>query len=166
MPPLTSGRSRSEPNYFDALVKLAGAYAEHGKTAQAIDLYRKLVTLAPTYAVSYNNLAYLRASQGTADAETLKLAQRALALAPDYAEAMHTLGKIRLQRNEYSLAEKPLSDARARLGDRYDVLLDLGTCYEKLGRKSEATSVYAKALPLAPASEKARVEDALKRVRP
>ena len=133
-----------EPNYLDALVKLAGSYAQHGKPAQAIDIYTKLVALAPGYAVPYNNLAYLRASQGTADAETLALAERALALAPEYAEAMHTLGRVRLQRNECGLALKPLTDARARLGDRFDVLLDLGTCYEKLGRKSEATNVYAR----------------------
>ena len=152
------------PEYFDALVRLGSIYAEQGLASRAIETFKKVTVLMPGYAPAFNNLAYLRAGAGDTSAETVALVERALALAPAYGEAMHTLGHVRLLRGEYALAVKALTDARARIGDRYDVLMDLGASYEKLGRKTEASAAYTKALPLAPPGEKAKVEQALKRV--
>ena len=59
---------------------------DQGKLDEAIEAYKKSISLKPNYAEVYNNLGVVFQSQGKCD-EAIKVYDKAILLQNDYAEA-------------------------------------------------------------------------------
>ncbi len=62
------------------------------KIEEATQAYQEAISLNPQYALAYNGLGFLHASQGQWD-EAISQYQKALEINPDYAEALKNLGE-------------------------------------------------------------------------
>jgi putative PEP-CTERM system TPR-repeat lipoprotein len=88
---------------------LAQAALVAGDQARAEQLFSQVVGLAPNDALAVNNLAWLRASQGKADA--VDLARRAVKLAPGSGKFLDTLAFALAQQNQLDEAVKAQKQA-------------------------------------------------------
>jgi tetratricopeptide (TPR) repeat protein len=88
---------------------------EDGKSAAAIDHFRKALTMNDSNMEALNGLAYLLAEAGQPD-EALKYAQKAKELAPDSPAVADTLGWTYFKKGLYPLAVTNLESAIAKEG--------------------------------------------------
>ena len=128
-----------------------------GKSAAALDHYRKVVALDENNAFALNGVAYLLAESKQPD-EAMKFAQKAKELAPDDASVADTLGWTYFQKGLYSLAVTNLEGAIAKEGTvvrRYH----LAMAYLKAGdpkRGRQTLDVALKMNPNLPEAKAAR----------
>ena len=73
------------------------------REAEAIDQYRKALTLKPDYAECLNNLGIALAALSR-DAEAREAYDRAIALRPEYPEAINNLANLRTSLGEFEVA--------------------------------------------------------------
>jgi putative PEP-CTERM system TPR-repeat lipoprotein len=88
---------------------LAQAALNAGDNARAEQLFAQVVGTAPNDALALNNLSWLRATQGKADA--IDLAKRAVSLAPRSGKFLDTLAFALAQQNQLDAALKAQKDA-------------------------------------------------------
>jgi Tfp pilus assembly protein PilF len=103
----------SDPNSIPGHLFFAQLEIADGKTAAAIEQYRKTLALDENNIYALNTLAYLLAESKQPD-EALKYAQKAKELAPDNAAVDDTLGWAYFQKGLYSLAVTHLESATAK----------------------------------------------------
>lgn len=95
------------------LVYLADLRDLQGRYAEAIKLYREVLTAEPQNVVALNNLGYLLALHGNAPAEALELLNRAIAQAGPTPELLDTRAVIQLKLGQPDRAIKDLEAALA-----------------------------------------------------
>lgn len=87
------------PNDSVPLVRLAMLLDGIGRRAEAKPLYENILRLSPDEPVALNNLAYLKAEEGTDLDQALTLAQRAKQKLPSDPNISDTLGWIYIKKN-------------------------------------------------------------------
>ena len=105
----------SHPANIPGRILLAQLEKTEGKTAAAIEQYRKAVALDERNVLALNSLAYLLAESKQPD-EALKYAQQAKEIAPDSPAVDDTLGWTYFQKGMYALAVTHLESATAKEG--------------------------------------------------
>jgi Flp pilus assembly protein TadD len=137
------------PDDSEALLNLAAAYAETGRTDEAAQYYIRSVQLDPGNSVAMVNLGLLLETSGQeAEAESLYL--QALDVRPGESLAHMNLGNILLRRSDYTSAI-----ARYDLAVRHTPSMPLAHLYKgvallQLGRIDEAQASLLAALEFAP----------------
>ena len=94
----------SVPESADLQNRLAIAYEQNDRRADAITAYEKAISLNNDLAMAKNNLAYLIAESGGDLDRALELAQQAKEQLPDDGNASDTLGWVMLKRGVPSAA--------------------------------------------------------------
>jgi Flp pilus assembly protein TadD len=123
---------------------LADHYARLGETAQAVDLYRRLIELEPNNAVIHNNLAV---ALTPVDAEqALKSALRAYELLPTSAAVLDTVGWLMVQLGDLETGLARLREAVARNGRVPEIRYHLGVALEEYGNLRAARTELRRAL--------------------
>jgi tetratricopeptide (TPR) repeat protein len=126
------------------------------KAAEAVGNYRRFLTLQPTNATAYNNLAALYESTGeTALAEASLLHQ--LRLAPWKRSALLALAGFYRRQEEYSKVVQFYQVLTARFAGYAEDHLHLGLTHEQLGNHAAAESAYRRALEIDAASARAHL---------
>jgi tetratricopeptide (TPR) repeat protein/uncharacterized membrane protein len=132
---------------------LGAALQSDGRFDEAIEHYRRAVTLRPDYAPAYSNMgAALRAKGKVPEAVTTY--QRALALRSDYPEAHYNLANALLDQGRLDDAIDQFQQAIQSMPGSADVHNNLGIALAAKGRSDEAVAEFRAALRLEPDSSK------------
>ena len=107
------GLLSSDPKNVGGRLRLGDVEIRDGKSALAIEQYRKVLELDDKNALALNQLAYLLADGKHPD-EALKYAQMAKQLVPEDAAVDDTLGWTYFQKGMYTMAVNYLESAVAR----------------------------------------------------
>ena len=67
------------------------ALKDQGKLDEAIEAYKKAISIKPDYAEAYNNMGNALQDKGTRD-EAIEAYKKAISITPDYAEAYYNMG--------------------------------------------------------------------------
>lgn len=136
---------------FAGRMLLARVETKAGRYPEAVDQYRKALTLQPHSFLALNNLAYLLADKADQTDEALAYAQQAVEALPGSADAAGTLGWIFYRKGLYQEAERQLQ--RASTEDRQSTepnavirKYHLAMIYFKLGNKQKGYEVLSQAL--------------------
>jgi tetratricopeptide (TPR) repeat protein len=131
---------------------LGAALQTEGRLDEAIEHYRRAITIRSDYAPAYNNMgAALRAKGQVADA--IASYERALAQRPAYPEAHYNLANLLLDQGKLDDAIDHFRRALPSLA-RPDVHNNLGIALAAKGQSDEAITEFRNALRLDPDSSK------------
>ena len=141
-----------KPNWASELHCTIGSAYEHvGDTQQAIDHFQKAIDAKPSFAVPYNNLAWLLATSPDESfrdpARAVELAKKAVELNPNLPGIFNTLGVAEYRAGDWEGAIKSLEKATksADGGNAFDWFF-LAMTNQRLGRNAEARDDYEKAV--------------------
>jgi tetratricopeptide (TPR) repeat protein len=127
----------------------ARALKDTGRAAEAVDLYRRLVSRWPTDAALYHDLAVAAGAAGlTAEAERAERAS--LALQPSNAAASNALGLLFVARGATTDAVRAFERATADDPSNAVFWTNLGNARRAAGETPRAEQAYSRALELDP----------------
>jgi tetratricopeptide (TPR) repeat protein len=131
---------------------LGAALQSEGRLDEAIEHYRRAITIRSDYVPAHNNMgAALRAKGQVADA--VASYERALARRPDYSEAHYNLANLLLDQGKLDDAIDHFRRALQSL-PRPDVHNNLGIALAAKGQSNEAITEFRNALRLDPDSSR------------
>ena len=87
------------PNNAESLLQLGLLMEGTGKRDQAKPIYEQLLKIAPDNPIALNNLAYIKAEEGSDLDQALTMVQKALQKAPTAPDIADTLGWIYIKKN-------------------------------------------------------------------
>ena len=122
-----------------------------GKLDEAIEAYKKSISLKPDFALAHYNLAStLQELVRLEEAEASYT--KAIALKPNHAEAHYNLGNMLKELGRLDEAEASYKQAIVFKPDYAEAHSNLGNMLQELGRLDEAIQVYNKAISILPDS--------------
>jgi arylsulfatase A-like enzyme/cytochrome c-type biogenesis protein CcmH/NrfG len=135
----------------DVLNAYGIALSEAGRIREAIEQFRRAVSLDPNNAPAYQNMGItaLRANQMQPAEENLN---RALQLNPRLPLAWNTLGVVYVRKGDAARAADAWKRAFALDRRQYDALYNLGILHAQRGERNEARQALAEFVRVAPAS--------------
>ena len=107
---------------------------------------RELLARDPKDATALNHLGYMFAERGARLDEAVDLVQRALQIEPDNPSFLDSLGWAYYRQGRLELADRPLTDAAAKLPNSSVVQDHLGDLRYKQGRYTEAAEAWERSL--------------------
>lgn len=107
---------------------------------------RELLARDPQDATALNYLGYMFAERGARLDEAVDLVQRALKIEPDNPSFLDSLGWAYFQQGRLDLADRPLTDAAAKLQSSSVVQDHLGDLRFKQGRYADAIAAWERSL--------------------
>ena len=128
------------------LYVLAQVQEAKGDAQGAERSLRELLERDPQDATALNFLGYILADRGDRVDEALSLVQRALKIEPDNPSFLDSLGWAYFRQGRLDLADRPLTDAAAKLPTSSVVQDHLGDLRFKQGRYAEATAAWEQSL--------------------
>jgi tetratricopeptide (TPR) repeat protein len=143
------------------LLFLRGELAERQKHYEpAEQLFRQVIDLDPSNAMTLNYWGYMLADRGLRLPEALKMIRKAVELEPLSGAYLDSLGWVYFKMGEYELAEEKLHKAVER--DQTDPAVHdhLGDLYEKTGRIRLAAAQWERSLAEYAKSARADVDPA------
>ena len=139
----------SEPDNPDALHLLGVVLHQRKRSAEAVDLMQRAVSVSPTSANFHANLGHALRADGKLD-ESLASFQRALQLDRDHADAHNGLGSALRAHGRLSEAAASFRRALRLKPNHVEAHNNLGNVLKEQGRLDEAKSSYREALRLRP----------------
>jgi tetratricopeptide (TPR) repeat protein len=107
---------------------------------------RELLQRDPKDATALNYLGYMFAERGARLQEAVELVQRALAIEPGNPSFLDSLGWAYFRQGRFELADRPLTDAAAKLPNSSVVQDHLGDLRFRQGRYAEAAAAWERSL--------------------
>jgi len=117
--------------------------------SKAIQAYRKVIELDPTYVEAYNNLGILYQMMGDID-RALGAYQKSTEINPRYEKGYNNLGILLLLSGRYEEASEAFQKALAVNSNNIESHIHLGVLFKKKGQWQEAIESYQKALAIDP----------------
>jgi len=117
--------------------------------SKAIQAYRKVIELDPTYVEAYNNLGILYQMMGDID-RALGAYQKSTDINPKYEKGYNNLGILLLLSGRYEEASEAFQKALAVNSNNIESHIHLGVILKKKGQWQEAIESYQKALAIDP----------------
>ena len=120
-----------------------------GKTREAIEIFKKVISLNYNFIEGYLNLG--KALNTIGDFEhAIKIYNRILSINPSCTNAQFSIGDIQYNRGNYELAIESYYKVLSIQPDNVEALNNIGTSLKNLKRLSESINFYNKALALDP----------------
>ena len=116
------------------------------KWEDAKNLFLKLLKKNPEDTYTLNYISYRLSLRDEELGYALKLIKKALTLDPENGYFLDTIGWVEFKRNNLKSSVFYLEKASSILPNSAEVLVHLGDCYFKLGRKKEAIYQWKRAL--------------------
>jgi serine protease Do len=145
----------TDPNSIDGLRVLSRLLYSQKRYPEAVELYRRWLTLAPNEVMVLNDLAWTLSEEMGQYEEALELAEKALKLAPENMTLLDTYAVICWHLKRYDEAETSLKEAlracrKAGSATRRSIVFSfhLAEVYWESGRKEEAGSLFQECLGL------------------
>jgi serine/threonine-protein kinase len=138
---------KEHPNYWLALTEWGKIYWRHANYKQAVELFRQASLIAPAAALPLRLLggAYLKDEQFE---KSEQVSQRSIDFLPA-GSAYSNLGTAQFWLSEYEKAAVSYQKAVQHSPERYDCWLNLGDCWNQLGRRANAEAAWQEAVDLA-----------------
>ena len=125
---------------------LAQVLEAKGDMAGAEASLRELLARDPHDATALNFLGYMFAERGARLTEAVDLVQRALKIEPDNPAFLDSLGWAYFRQGRLDLADRPLTDAAAKLPNNSVVQDHLGDLRFRQGRYADAAAAWERSL--------------------
>ena len=122
---------------------------DKGRFQDAIDAFKKVISLNPNYANAYNNIGNLFKDQGKLQ-EAIDAFEKALLIMPDYAEAHNNKGIVLRYQIKFYDAIDAFKKAILLKPDYAIAYNNLGSVLNDQGKLDEAINAYKKAILLKP----------------
>jgi tetratricopeptide (TPR) repeat protein len=117
--------------------------------SKAIQAYRKVIELDPTYVEAYNNLGIIYQMIGDVD-RAFGAYQKSTEINPKYEKGYNNLGILLLLRGRYEEASEAFQKALAVNSNNIESHIHLGVLFKKKGQWQEAIESYQRALAIDP----------------
>jgi Flp pilus assembly protein TadD len=117
--------------------------------SKAIQAYRKVIELDPTYVEAYNNLGIIYQMMGDMD-RALGAYQKSTEINPRYEKGYNNLGILLLLSGLYEEASEAFQKALAINSNNIESHIYLGILFKKKGQWQEAIESYQRALAVDP----------------
>jgi len=117
--------------------------------SKAIQAYRKVIELDPTYVEAYNNLGIIYQMMGDVD-RAFGAYQKSTEINPKYEKGYNNLGILLLLRGRYEEASEAFQKALAVNSNNIESHIHLGVLFKKKGQWQEAIESYQRALAIDP----------------
>jgi tetratricopeptide (TPR) repeat protein len=145
----TQALSNNYPNAFVLWNILgASAYQSH-MLVEAINAYKKALSINPDYAEAYNNMGVALKDLGKID-EAIKIFKKAILIKPHYVEAYNNLGNAYKDQHKTEDAIKAYKEAISLKPDYAEAYNNLGNSLYYLERFDEAVEFINKSILLKP----------------
>jgi tetratricopeptide (TPR) repeat protein len=151
------------PSDAKAWSAYAKALQSAGQSPAALDAYQRVLSLDPDAVEEMETIAEFQLSQGHSK-EAVELSKKALAIAPLYGAPLWPLAVGSFQLEDFAGAASAFERYIALSPNEYQPYLNLGVCYMRLGRKTDARAAWEKAHNLNPSDP--QVERYLKSLGP
>lgn len=135
---------------YPVLMRIGAAARDAGDFANAVNLYRRAIQLAPRDPAPYVALGQVLLRMGKTD-EALLAFNSALGRDPKNLAALRGQAAAYLKTGRPELALAPLGRALVRDPQNPNLLLLLGVAKDHTGRHAEAQAIYRRARMIAPA---------------
>jgi tetratricopeptide (TPR) repeat protein len=145
--------SVAAPNDIAPLIQLALLMEGTGKRDQAKPIYEQILKLRPDQAIALNNLAFIKAEEGTDLDQALTMAQKALQQAPTSTDVADTLGWIYIKKNVSDEAVRLYKDLINKDPNNALFHYHFAMALIQKGDRSQAKSELQKALTLKPSKD-------------
>ncbi len=127
---------KSHPSDTTVRRVYAATLQEEGETLQAINQYEMILDLAPTDAITLNNLAWLYTK--TNDSRAIRTAQRGYDAAPTQPAVADTYGWILFKAGQFERALNLLTKASEGAPQNPDIAFHLAAAYAQSGQRKYA----------------------------
>jgi Flp pilus assembly protein TadD len=145
--------NRNEPLELHAAAdrhyNLGRVLRDQGKLREAIDCYRRAISIKPDHVMALNNLGNALVAHGDSDAAVASY-RNALAFKPDSMETHYNLGVALQARGELDGAIDCYQKAVSLKPDSVAACYNLGNAYSARRKLNEAVASYRKVLELRP----------------
>jgi len=146
--------AESSPMSGRAYYNLGVAQEESGNHLDAIDAYRKSITLDPAYLPSYNNLGSSFREIGKYE-DAVAMYKKVIEIDPHFAESYNNLGVISFESGKDEEAVELYKRAIENDPDYADAYYNLGIAYVRMGKRDEAIASLLKAIDTDPTNAEA-----------
>ena len=144
----TSTLTKQYPNSL-VLWNLSGASAAQiGKLDEAIDAFKKAISIKPDYADAYNNMGNALKGQGKLE-EAIEAYDKVLSIKPD-TEAYYNMGNALKEQRKLEEAVEAFKKAISIKPDYAAAYNNMGTTLKDQGKPDEAIEAYKKAISIKP----------------
>ena len=120
-----------------------------GELGEAIEAYKKAISIKPDYADAYNNLGNALKDQGKLE-EAVEAFNKALSMKLDYSEAYYNMGITLKDQGKLDKAIEAYRKALSIKPDFAEAYIDMGNALKEQGKLDKAIQAYTKALSLKP----------------
>jgi tetratricopeptide (TPR) repeat protein len=141
--------TKQYPEAFTIWNILGAAAAQTGKLDEAIDAYKKAITIKPNSAEIYSNMGVALQDQGKFD-EAIDAYQKAISLNPNYADAFCNMGNALKGQGKLEEAIDAYQKAISLNPNHALAHNNMGNALKDQGKFDEAIDAYKKAISLNP----------------
>ena len=120
---------------------LGASRAQVGKLGEAIDAYKKTISLKPGYADAYFNMGIVLKDQGNFE-EAIEAYKKSISLKPDYAEAYNNIGNVLQDQGKLDKAIEAHKKAISLKPDYADAYFNMGLALHYHDKLEEAIQAY------------------------
>ena len=128
---------------------LGAALRNQGKLVEAVESYRKALSMDPDFAEAHNNLGIALQQQGRLDA-AVESYRNAILIKPDYDEPYSNLGNALKDQGKLDAAVESYRKALSITPDYAEAHTNLGNALKDQGKLDAAVESYHKALSIKP----------------
>ena len=128
---------------------LGASRSQIGMLEEAIDAYKKTISLKPDYAEAYSNMGVAYRNMGKPD-EAIDAYKKAISIYPDYAEAYNNLGNVLQNTGQLDKAIAAYKKVSFFKPNDANVHYNLAAAFKDQGNLEEAIKAYNKTLKIKP----------------
>ena len=155
--------AEASPNDTSPLLQLGLLMDGTGRREQSKPIYEQILRIQQNHPVALNNLAFIKAEEGTDLDSALAMAQRAFQTAPGSPDIADTLGWVYIRKNLSQEAVRLFSDLVKRYPTNPIYRLHYGMALAQKGDRTSAKREYEEALKLGPSKdETAQIQEKLR----
>ena len=137
------------PKSIDVLNIIGAANQGLGFLEDAIEAYKKALSIKPDYAEAYYNIGLTFQAQGKLE-DAIEAYNRALSIKPDYAKSLNNMGNILKEQGRLEEAIEVYNKALSHEANFAEAYNNLGGALKQEGKIYEAIEAYNKALAISP----------------
>ena len=137
------------PNSVTLLNIIGAVNQSIGKLDQALEAYKKAISIQPDFAEAYNNMGNALKDQGKLE-EANNAYDKAISLKPDYPEAYNNMGVTLKDQGQARRSYNAYNKAISIKPDYADAYNSIGNVLKEQGKLEEAIEAYTKAFSINP----------------
>ena len=124
-------------------------FQDQGKLDEAIEAFKKAISLKPDYVIAYNKMGLTFQDQGKLD-EAIEAYNKSIAIKPDYPEVYYNMGLTFQDQGKLDEAIEAYDKSITLKPDYVDAFSNMGVALGVQGKLNEAIEAYNKSIALKP----------------